>query len=165
MQMVKRIKCDIISIPHFSDSGPVIAEMLRQGGIDASYNEPTDTYNQMLGGNYTCGMFGHNGAMSGTIYRTLRLYTTGDSSNAWHFSNPEFDAIVEELAVTADETKIRELEHAAMKIYLEDTARDQRAAVPQPHSQQLDVLGELAHDGDRSVHERNPHAHRLPLHA
>ncbi len=115
-----RIKCDIISLPHFSDSGPVIAEMLRQGGIDASYNEPTDMYNQMLGGDYTCGMYGHNGAMSGTIYRTLRLYTTGDASNVWHYSNPEFDAIVEELGVTADETKIRELEAAAMKIYLEE---------------------------------------------
>ena len=94
--------------------------MLRQAGIDASYNEPTDMYNQMLGGDYTCGMFGHNGAMSGTIFRTLRLYTTGDPNNAWQFSNPEFDAIVEELGVTADEAKVRELEAAAMKIYLEE---------------------------------------------
>lgn len=116
----ERIKCDIVSIPHFSDSGPIIAEMLRQNGIDASYSEPTDTYNLMQNGDYTCGMFGHNGAMSGTIYRTLLLYTTGDASNLFQYSNPEFDAIVEELGVTADEEKVRELEAAAMKIWLED---------------------------------------------
>ena len=48
--------------------------------------------------------------MSGDIYRTLLLYTTGDPGNWFHYSNPEFDALVEELAVTADEARVREIE-------------------------------------------------------
>ena len=58
--------------------------------------------------------------MSGDIYRTLLLYTTGGNDNFSQYSNPEFDAIVEELSVTADEAKVRELEYAAMEIWLQD---------------------------------------------
>ena len=36
------VKCHISSLPHFSDMGPVLAEMLKQHGIDASYAEPPD---------------------------------------------------------------------------------------------------------------------------
>ncbi len=114
------IKCYIQSLPHFSDLGPVLVEMLKQGGIDTTFSVPPDTGAILASGDYTCGMWGHNGAMSGNIYRTLRLYTTGDPGNWFQYSNPEFDAIVEELAVTADEAKVRELEHAAMDIWLRD---------------------------------------------
>ena len=115
-----RIKCDISSIPHFSDMGPVLVEMLKQHGIEASYAEPPDVGALLSSGDYSCGLFGHNGSMSGNIYRTLRLYTTGDPGNWFQYSNPDFDAIVEELAVTADEAKVRELEAAAMDIWLND---------------------------------------------
>ncbi len=114
------IKCHISSLPHFSDLGPVLVEMLKLGGIDASYAEPPDVGALLSSGDYTCGLFGHNGAMSGNIYRTLRLYTTGDPGNWFHYSNPEFDAIVEELATAADEATVRDLEEAAMEIWLRD---------------------------------------------
>jgi ABC-type transport system substrate-binding protein len=74
----------------------------------------------MSSGQYECGLFGHNGSQSGTIYRTLNLYTTGNPENLFQYSNPDFDAIVKELSVTADEAKVRELEHAAMEIWLQD---------------------------------------------
>ena len=38
------IVCNIASFPQFSDLGPVVAETLRQHGIDASYAEPPDAY-------------------------------------------------------------------------------------------------------------------------
>jgi ABC-type transport system substrate-binding protein len=116
----ERIKCDILSIPHFSDSGPVIVEMLRQAGIDSSYSEPPDMYTQMTAGDFTCGLFGHNGSMSGDIYRTLLLYTTDGVDNFSHYSNPEYDAIVQELATATDDTQVRGLEHQAMEIWLRD---------------------------------------------
>lgn len=116
----ERIKCDISSLPHFSDMGPVLVEMLRQHGIDSSYAEPPDVGALLSAGDYTCGLFGHNGAMSGTIYRTLRLYTTGDPGNWFQYSNSEFDAIVEQLAVAADEATVLELERQAMEIWLRD---------------------------------------------
>ncbi|MFZ1756497.1 MAG: ABC transporter substrate-binding protein, partial [Caldilineaceae bacterium] len=115
-----RIKCDIQSLPHFSDLGPILVEMLKQGGIETTFSQPPDVGAILSSGDYTCGLFGHNGSMSGNIYRTLRLYTTGDPGNWFQYSNPEFDAIVDELAVTADEAKVRELEHAAMDIWLRD---------------------------------------------
>jgi peptide/nickel transport system substrate-binding protein len=115
-----RIKCNISSLPHFSDMGPVLAEMLQQQGIEASYAEPPDVGALLSSGDYTCGLFGHNGSMSGNIYRTLLLYTTGDPGNWFQYSNPEFDAIVEELAVVADEQRVRELEKEAMNIWLRD---------------------------------------------
>lgn len=114
------IKCHISSLPHFSDLGPVLVEMLKLGGIEASYAEPPDVGALLSSGDYTCGLFGHNGSMSGNIYRTLRLYTTGDPGNWFQYSNPEFDAIVEELSVAADEAQVRELEKAAMDIWLRD---------------------------------------------
>lgn len=115
-----RIKCHIASLPHFSDLGPVLTEMLKQHGIDTTYGEPPDVGAILASGDYTCGLFGHNGSMSGNIYRTLRLYTTGDPGNWFQYSNPEFDAIVDELAVTADEGMVRELERQAMDIWLRD---------------------------------------------
>jgi peptide/nickel transport system substrate-binding protein len=115
-----RIKCHISSLPHFSDLGPVLVEMLKQHGIEASYAEPPDVGALLLSGDYVCGLFGHNGAMSGTIYRTLLLYTTGDANNMSQYANTEFDAIVEELAVAADEAQVMELERAAMEIWLRD---------------------------------------------
>ena len=115
-----RIKCNITSFSLWTDLGPVLAETLQQHGIESSYSEPTDAYDQMASGNYECGLFGHNGSQSGNIYRTLQLYTTGDSGNLFQYSNSEFDAIVKELAYTADEAKVRELERAAMDIWLQD---------------------------------------------
>ena len=115
-----RIKCNITSFSLWTDLGPVLAETLKQHGIESSYSEPTDAYGQMSSGQYECGLFGHNGSQSGTIYRTLNLYTTGNPENLFQYSNPDFDAIVKELSVTADEAKVRELEHAAMEIWLQD---------------------------------------------
>lgn len=114
------IKCNIVSLPHFSDSGPVLVEMLKQAGIEASYAEPPDVGALLNAGDYTCGMWGLSGAMSDTIYRSLLPFTTGDAGNRFQYSNSEFDAIVEELAFTADEATALELEAAAMRIWLEE---------------------------------------------
>ena len=116
----ERIKCNIVSFSLWTDLGPVLAETLKQHGIESSYSEPTDAYDQMAGGTYECGLFGHNGAQSGNLYRTLNLYTTGNPENLFQYSNPDFDAIVKELGDTADEAKVRELEQAAMDIWLQD---------------------------------------------
>ena len=86
------------------------------------------------------------------------------TQNKFQYSNPEFDAIVDELAVTADEAKVRELEHAAMEIWLQDMPDVNLCAVLQSHSQQRSLLDQLAFHGHRSIHERHSDAHRLPLH-
>ena len=115
-----RIKCNITSFSLWTDLGPVLAETLKQHGIESSYSEPTDAYQKMSSGQYECGLFGHNGSQSGNIYRTLNLYTTGNPENLFQYSNKKFDDIVKELSNTADEKKVRELEHSAMEIWLQD---------------------------------------------
>ncbi len=114
------INCDIISLPHFSDSGPVIVEMLKQAGIKSSFSQPPDIGTRLADGDFKCGLYGHNGSMSGDIYRTLLLYTTGNEGNYSHYSNSEYDAIVKELASTTSDQQVRALEHQAMDIWLKD---------------------------------------------
>jgi ABC-type transport system substrate-binding protein len=58
--------------------------------------------------------------MSGDIYRTLRIYTAGDAGNYPQYSNPEYDAIVEEMASATGDEEIRALERSAMEIWLTD---------------------------------------------
>ncbi len=138
------IKCHISSLPHFSDSGPVIVEMLKQGGIEASYSEPPDVGSLLPTGDYICGLWGLAGAMSDSLYRSLLAFTTDDSGNWFQYSNPEFDAIVEELAGTADKTKALELEKAAMAIWSRGSAGRQLGPVLQSHRQQRPLLEQLA---------------------
>lgn len=115
-----RIQCNILSLPHFSDSGPILVEMLKQAGIESSFSQPPDIGTRLPAGDFQCGLWGHNGSMSGDIYRTLLIYTTGDVGNYSQYSNAEFDAIVEEMATATDDEQIRALERQAMDIWLRD---------------------------------------------
>lgn len=119
-----RIVCEIIGTdPHFTGSGPTIAELLKQNGIQSSFSTPPDKWARAAEGNYTCDMRGNNGGHKDP-YLTLRLYQTGiANSGVTGWSNPEFDAIVEELAVLnpvdqADEFEAKVL--AAMEIWYEE---------------------------------------------
>jgi ABC-type transport system substrate-binding protein len=94
--------------------------MLNQAGIETSFSQPPDIGTRLNAGDFQCGLFGHNGSMSGDIYRTLLLYTTGGVGNYSQYSNAEFDAIVEQMATATDDAQIRELERAAMDIWLRD---------------------------------------------
>ena len=115
-----RINCDIVSLPHFSDSGPILSEMLKQAGIESSYSEPPDVGDLLNNGDYNCGLWGRSGSMSGDIYRTLRIYVSDEPGNRLNFANAEYDAIVEEMSTVANEEQVRELEHAAMDIWLSE---------------------------------------------
>lgn len=115
-----RIKCDVISLPHFSDSGPVLVEMLKQAGIETTFSQPPDIGTLLAAGDFLCGLWGHNGSMSGDIYRTLLIYTTGEVGNYPLYSNAEYDAIVEEMATATSDEQIRAMERAAMEIWLQD---------------------------------------------
>ncbi len=115
-----RITCEIIGIPQVADLGPVVAEILRQSGIDSSYEQPADFTDRYFGGTYECAFFGHAGSQSGDIYQTLTLYVTGNAGNYSLYSNPEFDAIVTELEQAADLETVRALELEAMEIWMRD---------------------------------------------
>ena len=112
-----------------SDIVPVLEEMLLQAGFDASINFGSDSYQQMADGAPGLYMFGH-GASLADPYSAFELYhgrfseaigNTAGSNRFSRYSNPEFDAIVDEMApLPADDPRFEELAAQAIEIYWRD---------------------------------------------
>ena len=113
-----------------SDIVPVLVEMLRAGGFDASINFGTDAYTNMADGKPGLYMFGH-GASTVDPYAVLDLYssrnakpigTTAGNNSFARYSNPEMDALLETMApLSADDPAFQEAAAKAMGIYWKDT--------------------------------------------
>ncbi len=113
-----------------SDIVPVLVEMLKTGGFDASINFGTDAYNNMADGKPGLYMFGH-GASTVDPYAVLDLYssrnakpigTTAGNNSFARYSNPEMDALLDTMApLSADDPKFQEAAAKAMGIYWKDT--------------------------------------------
>ncbi|MFN8482421.1 MAG: ABC transporter substrate-binding protein [Anaerolineae bacterium] len=112
-----------------SDIVPVLAEMLRQCGIDTSINFGTDAYQNMADGKPGFYMFGH-GASTVDPYAAFNLYhskfassigTTAGNNRFSRYKNPEYDAIIDQMApLSADDPKFQELAAKALEIYWRD---------------------------------------------
>ncbi|TVR72965.1 MAG: ABC transporter substrate-binding protein [Sphaerobacteraceae bacterium] len=111
----------------FADIGPIVAEMLRQNGIDAEYAQPPDWSDMIQQGNYRAGFQGHGGSVSNDPYDTLRLFQSvtvavpgAHGVNFTQWQNEEYDQIVDEIAVTPidDQDRLMELFHDAMEIWI-----------------------------------------------
>ena len=113
-----------------SDIVPVLVEMLKTGGFDASINFGTDAYNNMADGKPGLYMFGH-GASTIDPYAVLDLYssrnakpigTTAGNNSFARYSNPEMDKLLDIMApLSADDPKFQEAAAKAMGIYWKDT--------------------------------------------
>jgi peptide/nickel transport system substrate-binding protein len=113
-----------------SDIVPVLVEMLKTGGFDASINFGTDAYNNMADGKPGLYMFGH-GASTVDPYAVLDLYssrnakpigTTAGNNSFARYSNPEMDKLLDIMApLSADDPKFQEAAAQAMGIYWKDT--------------------------------------------
>jgi len=113
-----------------SDIVPVLVEMLKTGGFDASINFGTDAYNNMADGKPGMYMFGH-GASTVDPYAALDLYssrnakpigTTAGNNSFARYSNPEFDALLDIMApLSADDPKFQDAAAQALGIYWRDT--------------------------------------------
>jgi peptide/nickel transport system substrate-binding protein len=111
----------------FSDVGPIVAEMFRRNGIDAEYAQPPDAADNLAQGNYLVAMNGHGGSVGDDPYDTLRLFQAnteafagGGVTNFSHWSNDEYDAIVDEIGMTSleDQDRLLELFRQAMEIWI-----------------------------------------------
>jgi peptide/nickel transport system substrate-binding protein len=111
----------------FDDMGPVLVEMLKKGGIDATYVKPPDMIDRFQQGDYIGMLFGHGGSVNSDPYDTMRLYQSSSvaipGSHAVNFSkwkNADYDKIVDEMAVTApsDQAKLLDQFKRAMAIWL-----------------------------------------------
>ena len=113
-----------------SDIVPVLVEMLKTGGFDASINFGTDAYNNMADGKPGLYMFGH-GASTIDPYAVLDLYssrnakpigTTAGNNSFARYSNPDMDALLDTMApIAADDPAFQEAAAKAMGIYWKDT--------------------------------------------
>jgi len=113
-----------------SDIVPVLVEMLRKGGFDASVNFGTDAGQNMADGKAGLYMFGH-GASLIDPYAAFELFVSrfsmplGNATGGNHYSrykNPEFDKIVDAMApLDANDPKFTDLATQALEIYWKDT--------------------------------------------
>ena len=111
----------------FDDMGPVLVEMLKKGGIDATYVHPPDMIDRFQQGDYQGMLFGHGGSINSDPYDTMRLYQSasvaipgGHAVNFSKWKNADYDKIVDEMAVTSptDQPKLLDQFKRAMAIWL-----------------------------------------------
>jgi len=112
-----------------SDIVPILVEMLRNAGFEASVNFGTDAYQNMADGKPGLYMFGH-GASLLDPYAAFELFhsryaqpvgTTAGNNRFSRYKNPEYDKIVDAMApLSADDPKFKELAVQAMEIYWRD---------------------------------------------
>jgi peptide/nickel transport system substrate-binding protein len=122
-----RIDLTIYGFEIFGDYGPVLAEQLRAGGFEASFQAPPDAYTKMDDGSGKTFLFGHGGAIA-DVYPTLNLFhsryarptgETGGITPRW--KNEEYDRIVDEMAaLPVADPKGTELYLQALEIYLKE---------------------------------------------
>jgi peptide/nickel transport system substrate-binding protein len=111
------------------DIGPVYAEMLKKGGIEAVYVHPPDMTTRFQAGDYQGMLWGHGGSVNNDPYDTLVLYQSASvavpGSHRVNFSkwkNSDYDKIVDEMAVTpaSEQGKLLDQFKRAMAIWLQE---------------------------------------------
>lgn len=122
----KPMKFEILGSNTFAAVGPVVQELLKRAGIDATYIQPPDSDDRFFKGDYVAKLYGHGGSIKDP-YLTLRLYQSATTAvpgahlaNFPKWTNKQYDAIVDEMAITAPDNtpKNMELYRKAMEIWL-----------------------------------------------
>jgi peptide/nickel transport system substrate-binding protein len=122
----QQVKLDIVSFFDFTSVGPVVVEFLKRAGIESSYSEPPDFFDNFSTGNFTGCLFGHGGSCR-EPQETLALYQSSSQAipgghavnfSRWH--NDAFDALADEAYVTppTDTEKLLDIWVRAMEIWL-----------------------------------------------
>jgi len=113
------------------DIVPVLVEMLKAGGIDASDHTPDpDAYQSMADGKPGFYMFGH-GASLKDPYAAFELFhskysagigTTAGNNRFSRYKNPDYDKLIDAMAPLPDtDPKFQDLAAQAMEVYWKDT--------------------------------------------
>jgi len=121
------LKLDIIGFGSSGPAiGPVITELLRRQGVEASMSLPPDFDDRFNKGQYAGAIYGHGGSVNDP-YATLRLYQSasvavpgGHQVNFARWKNEAYDKIVDEVFVTdmKNKAKLTELWRKAMEIWI-----------------------------------------------
>ncbi len=121
-----KLSITILSYSFLQSIPPVVAEQLKQQGVDATFAMPPDNFDQLFKGTYQAAIWGHGGSIKDP-YETSRLYQSTseavpgvNAGNYSQWSDPEYDKIVDEMYATPmdDQAKLMELYRKAMEIWL-----------------------------------------------
>ena len=121
----KTFKILIDIAPIFQDLAPVLKAQLSRAGFDTNFRMTQDFITRVTQGDARTYLNGHGGSVRDPHY-TLSLYhsrhvrPTGTFAQyAWRWSNPAFDAVVDEMGRTApDDPKLVAQFREAMEIWL-----------------------------------------------
>ena len=123
----ERIKIVIDIFDVFTDLAPVMAAQFKQVGFDASFRMTSDVFSRMAQGVARSFLMGNGGSVRDP-YFTMRLYhsrfvqpTGTHAERFWRWSNPEYDALVDQMGQTApDDPELQRLFREAMEIWLSE---------------------------------------------
>jgi len=134
----EHLKIEIIGQgPSGAAAGPVVSEILKRRGIDATFALPPDFNDRFAQGKFTGAVSGHGGSIN-EPYATLRLYQGtsiavpgGHQANFSRWKNAEYDKIVDEMYSTdpTDVPKLTAQWRRAMEIWLPDLPDIQLAQI------------------------------------
>lgn len=123
----KKLAVDIIGFPASGPAiGPVLVEMLKRHGVEASMALPPDFDSRFQKGEFDGAIYGHGGSIN-EPYATLRLYQGASiavpgahQANFSRWKNAEYDKLVDEAYGTRpdDTKKLADIWHRAMEIWL-----------------------------------------------
>jgi peptide/nickel transport system substrate-binding protein len=123
----KRLTVNIIGFGASGPAiGPVLVEMFKRRGIDASMALPPDFDDRFQKGQFDGAIYGHGGSIN-EPYATMRLYQSASiavpgahQANFARWKNAEYDKLVDEAyGVAPDDTKkLIEIWRRAMEIWL-----------------------------------------------
>jgi ABC-type transport system substrate-binding protein len=112
-----------------SDIVPVLVEMLKTGGFDASIDFSTDAYTHMANGDPGFYMFGHGASLvdpsaAFDLFHSrysAAVGTTAGSNRFSRYKNPEYDKLVDDMAaLSSDDPKFHQDAVKALEIYWRD---------------------------------------------
>jgi peptide/nickel transport system substrate-binding protein len=101
------LKMDIIGFNFIGSLAPVVAQQLKQQGVDATFSIPPDGFDRLNKGDYDAATFGHGGSIRDP-FDTLRLYQTASLAvpgisglvNWSQWTNADYDKLVDQVYVT-----------------------------------------------------------------
>jgi peptide/nickel transport system substrate-binding protein len=123
----KPLSAVIEAIPVLNAIGPVVAQQLKNSGIDASFRSTPESRAIMRDGKYDLCLFGHRGSISDP-YATLENYHSRNALPVGQpillparWSNADYDKIVDEMAmVPPNDPRLMDLVKAAMEIWMRE---------------------------------------------
>ena len=117
----------IEAIPILNAIGPIVAQQLKNAGVDATFRSTPESRAIMRDGKFDLTLFGHRGSISDP-FATLEMY---HSKNAFEvgrptlfparWSNAEYDKLVDRIgAMSPDDPRVKDLVLSAMDIWLRE---------------------------------------------